>query len=224
MPGYSDDPRDGRRAPGNPLADLLGLLPPEARRAVRGLAEDATQAVLRAGGGGPNPLAAAAALAARTLAEAARPRPEGAEPPRPAAERPLAGSPAPAGIPLAIPAAAPPPAAFARLPQPGTAWWQYVRPEAVVAIASPAPEGCVALLANGRELELGGPAEAAAREVPGLVRLTQPGTQRCLYVRPAAVLAVTAPAQGCVLHLADGRTLEAGEAAAVAAGLLAPTT
>jgi hypothetical protein len=35
------------------------------------------------------------------------------------------------------------------------------------------------------------------------------------------VTAITAPAQGCVLHLSNGRMLEAGEAAAAAAGLIA---
>jgi hypothetical protein len=52
------------------------------------------------------------------------------------------------------------------------------------------------------------------------VRLTQPGTQRSVYVRPSAVVAITAPSQGCMLHLSNGCELEAGEAAAVAADLI----
>jgi predicted deacylase len=76
------------------------------------------------------------------------------------------------------------------------------------------------MLADGRELEVGGSSDAAARQIPGLVRLTQPGTQRCTYIRASAVVAVTAPSQGCVLHLSNGREVEAGEAAAVAAELL----
>jgi hypothetical protein len=91
----------------------------------------------------------------------------------------------------------------------------------VVAVTSPAHDRCVVMLAEGRELEVGGSADAVARQIPELVRLTQPGTQRYLYVRPSAVAAVTAPAQGCMLHLSNGRMLEAGEAAAVAAGLIA---
>jgi hypothetical protein len=110
---------------------------------------------------------------------------------------------------------------FARLPQPGTDWWQFVRREAVVAVKSPAHGRCVVVLAGGRELEVGDSADAVARQIPGLVRLTQPGTQRCLYVRPSAVAAVTAPSQGCVLILSNGRELEVGEAAAAAAGLIA---
>jgi hypothetical protein len=95
-----------------------------------------------------------------------------------------------------------------------------VRCEAVIAIKSPAHDRCVVMLADGRELEAGGSSDAAARQIPGLVRLTQPGTQRCTYIRPSAVVAVTAPSQGCVLHLSNGRELDAGEAAAVAADLL----
>jgi hypothetical protein len=91
----------------------------------------------------------------------------------------------------------------------------------VVAVTSPAHDRCVVMLTEGRELDAGNSADAVAWQIPELVRLTQPGTQRCLYVRPSVVTAVTAPAQGCVLHLSDGRTLEAGEAAAAAAGLIA---
>jgi hypothetical protein len=76
------------------------------------------------------------------------------------------------------------------------------------------------MLTEGRELEVGGSADAVGRHIPALVRLTQPGTQRCLYVRPFAVAAVTAPAQGCALHLSRGRMLEADEAEA-AVGLIA---
>ena len=68
---------------------------------------------------------------------------------------------------------------------------------------------------------MGGSANTVARQIPALLRLTQPGTQRSLYVRQSAVTALTAPAQGCVLHLSNGRMLEAGEAAAAAAGLIA---
>ncbi len=91
----------------------------------------------------------------------------------------------------------------------------------LIYVKSPAPDRCVVMLAEGRELEVGGSADTVACQIPGLVRLTQPGTQRCLYVRPSAVTAVTAPSQGCVLHLSSGRELEAGEAAAVAADLIA---
>ena len=227
MPENLDDPdrayRQHRDAPLNPLADVLRILPPEARSVLRNVAEEATYAALRAGGG-PNPLAAAAAAATRLLSDAARLRPEtgpdhGA---KPAAHAPRGGLPrlgsgggpaqttAPAGA-----------GSFARLPQPGTDWWQFVRHQAVVAVKSPAPDRCVVMLAEGRELEVGGSADTVARQIPGLVRLTQPGTQRCLYVRPSAVTAVTAPSQGCVLHLSSGRELEAGEAAAVAADLIA---
>ena len=212
-----------RDVPLNPLADILRILPPEARSVLQNVAEEATYAALRAGGG-PNPLAAAAAAATRLLSDAARPRPEtdpshGA---RPTAEAAKGGLPrlgsgvGPAQT--AAPAAA---ESFARLPQPGTEWSQFVRREAVVAVTSPAPDRCVVMLAEGRELEVGGSADAVARQIPGLVRLTQPGTQRCLYVRPSAVTAVTAPSQGCVLHLFNGRQLEAGEAAAAAADLIA---
>ncbi len=95
-----------------------------------------------------------------------------------------------------------------------------MRCEAVIAIKSPSQDQCVVMLANGRELEVGGSSDAVARQIPGLVRLTQPGTQRSAYIRPTAVVAVTAPSQGCVLHLSNGREVEASEAAAVAAGLL----
>ena len=227
MPEDPDGPdRDRRRdrdVPVDPLAEFLGILPPEARRVLRDVAEEATLAALRVGGG-PNPFAAAAAVATRLLSDAARRHPEAAGPSRGAA--PAADTPGdrPAllrGVGPAQTAAPTASGSFARLPQPGTDWWQFVRREAVVAVRSPAHDRGVVMLADGRELEVGGSADDAARQIPGLVRLTQPGTQRCLYVRPSAVVAVTAPSQGCVLHLADGRELEAGEAAAAAAGLIA---
>jgi hypothetical protein len=229
MPEYPDDrDRDHRRdrdVPPNPLADLLRILPPETRSVLRSVAEEATYAALRAGGG-PNPLAAAAAAATRLLSDTARQRPEaapsdGAKFAAEAAEdgpTRLRSGVGPAQTTVPAPAAA---GSFVRLPQPGTEWWQFVRHEAVVAVKSPENDRCVVMLADGRGLEVGGSADAAAQQIPGLVRLTQPGTQRCLYVRPAAVVAITAPSQGCVLHLSNGRELEAGEAAAVATGLIA---
>jgi hypothetical protein len=224
MPEKPDDPdRDYHRhrdVPLNPLADILRVLPPEARSVLRNVAEEATSAALRAGGG-PNPLAAAAAAATRLLSDAAQLRPETnpnlkARPTADASKGELRS-----GVGPAQTTAPPATGSFARLPQPGTDWWQFVRHEAVVAVKSPAHDRCVVMLAEGRELEVGGSADAVARQIPGLVRLTQPGTQRCLYVRPSAVTAITAPSQGCVLHLSNGRELEAGEAAAAAAELIA---
>ena len=197
-------PEPDDRGPAGPLNELLGLLPPEARRALRGVAEDTAHAARRAGGGA-NPLAHLAAAAGRALAEPPAP---------PRAPAPPAASPSPQPSPIAT-------AGFARLPQPGTDWHLFIRRDAVVAVASPSAERSLVLLADGREVEVGASSDAVAREVPGLVRLTQAGTQRCLHVRAASVLAVTAPAQGSVLHLAGGRDLQAGESAAVVAGLLA---
>jgi hypothetical protein len=197
-------PEPDDRGPAGALNELLGLLPPEARRALRGVAEDTAHAARRAGGGA-NPLASLAAAAGRALAEPPTP-------PRTAT---------PSAAPSAACAPSPATAGFARLPQPGTDWHLFVRRDAVVAVASPSAERAVVLLADGREVEVGASSDAVAREVPGLVRLTQAGTQRCLYVRAGSVLAVTAPAQGSVLHLAGGRDLPAGESAAVVAGLLA---
>jgi hypothetical protein len=219
MPGNPDDhDRDHRRDRGasvNPLAEILGFLPPDARKILRNVADEAAHAVRRSSGGS-SPLVAAATTAAHLLSDAARQRPEAADftngPPR------LRRSvrPAEAAVPAGTGGGS-----FIRLPQPGTDWWQFVRREAVVAVTSPAHDRCVVMLTEGRELEVGGSADAVARQIPGLVRLTQPGTQRCLYVRPSAVAAVTAPAQGCVLYLSNGRILEAGEAAVAAAGLIA---
>jgi hypothetical protein len=96
-----------------------------------------------------------------------------------------------------------------------------VRREAAIAIKSPSVGLCIVVLFDGRELEVGGSSDEVARQIPGLVRLTQPGTQRSMYVRPSAVVAVTAPLNGCVLHLSNGSDLEAGEAAVVAAELIA---
>jgi hypothetical protein len=227
MPENPDDPdrnyRRRRDVPLNPLTDVLRILPPEARSVLRNVAEEATYAALRAGGG-PNPLAAAAAAATRLLSDAARLHPETGpnHGTRPAADASEGGLPRlGSGVGPAQTTAPAGAKSFARLPQPGTDWWQFVRHEAVVAVKSPAHDRCVVMLAEGRELEVGGSADAVARQIPGLVRLTQPGTQRCLYVRPSAVTAVTAPSQGCVLHLSSGRELEAGEAAAVAADLIA---
>jgi hypothetical protein len=218
MPENPDDlDRDHRRDRGvsiNPLAEILGLLPPDARKILRNVADEAAHAVLRSGGG-PSPLAAAATTAVRLLSDAARQRPEAADiPDGPTRLR--------SGIrPAEIAVAGTGGGSFIRLSQPGTDWWQFVRREAVVAVTSPAHDRCVVMLTEGRELDAGSSADAVAWQIPELVRLTQPGTQRCLYVRPSAVAAVTAPAQGCVLHLSNGRTLEAGEAAAAAAGLIA---
>ncbi len=219
MPDNPDDlDRDHRRdrgTPVNPLAEIFGLLPPEARKVLRNVADEAAHAALRSGAGA-NPFATAATTAARLLSDAARQRSEAAGIPD-GPTRPRGGArPADAALPAGAGEGP-----FIQLPQPGTDWWQFVRREAVVAVTSPAHDRCVVLLAEGGELEVGCPADAVARQIPALVRLTQPGTQRCLYVRPSAVTAVTAPAQGCVLHLSNGRMLEAGEAAAAAAGLIA---
>ena len=71
-------------------------------------------------------------------------------------------------------------------------------------------------------MEAGECSDEAAHSLPGLARLSRAGTQRGVYVRPEAVLAVVAPAEGgCVLRLRGGRELAATEAAAVAVGLLA---
>lgn len=219
MPESPDDRdqahRRDRGASGNLLAEILGLLPPEARKILRNVADEAAHAALRSGAGS-SPFTAAATTAARLLSDAAQQRPEAAgipdSPTRPRAGARLAEAAVPAGA-VEV--------SFIQLPQPGTDWWQFVRREAVVAVTSPTHDRCVVTLAEGRELEVGCSADAVARQIPALVCLTQPGTQRCLYVRPSAVTAVTAPAQGCVLHLSNGRMLEAGEAAAVAAGLIA---
>jgi hypothetical protein len=69
-----DDRRD-RGASGNPLVEILSLLPPEARKVLRNVADEAAHAALRSGAGS-NPFAAAATTAARLLSDAARPRPE----------------------------------------------------------------------------------------------------------------------------------------------------
>jgi hypothetical protein len=229
MPDDPDAPnRDYRRSrdiPPNLLAEVLGgILSPEARKVLRNVAEETTYAALRAGGG-PNPLAAATAAAARLLSDATQHRPAAGPTPGARSTAEVLGDEptrldgvGPAQTTVPAPAAA---GSFARLAQPGTDWWQFVRPEAVVAVKSPAHDRCVVMLADGRELEVGGSTDTVARQIPGLVRLTQPGTQRCLYVRPSAVVAVTAPSQGCVLHLSNGRDLEAGEAAAAAANLIA---
>jgi hypothetical protein len=219
LPANSNDPPQDpwqrRRTEVNPIAELLGGLPPEVRRLLRNVAEETAQAALRSAGG-PNPLAAAASTATRLLSQAAR-RPletntasSGTMQPEPGAGSVQTTSP--------LVAAAEP---FARLPQPGTDWSQFVRRKAAIAIKSPTVDLCVVMLSDGRELEVGGSSDAAARQIPGLVRLTQPGTQRSMYVRPSAVVAVTAPSNGCVLHLSNGRDLEAGEAAVVAAHLIA---
>ncbi len=218
MPANPDDPDQyssrNRNVQLNPLAELLAILPSEARRVLRNVAEETAQAALRAGAG-PNPLAVAANTATRFLSEVARQRMEADTP----ANAPTRSRGGPGPVQSTSPEAAPT-GPFARLPQPGTDWWQFVRHEAVIAIKSPLHDQCVVMLADGRELEVGGSSDAVARQIPGLVRLTQPGTQRCTYIRPSAVVAVTAPSQGCVLHMSNGREVEAGEAAAVAADLL----
>ncbi|MGK7870877.1 hypothetical protein ACFHPP_26760 [Falsiroseomonas sp. E2-1-a20] len=213
----AQDPQQSRRTEVNPIAELLGVLSPEARRLLRNVAEETAQAALRAAGG-PNPLAAAASTAARLLSQAARrPMETNTATDRTTRSQTVDRS-VPTTSPL-VPAVEP----FVRLPQPGTDWSQFVRREAVIAIKSPSVDLCVVVLSDGRDLEVGGSSDAVARQIPGLVRLTQPGTQRSMYVRSSAVLAVTAPSSGCVLHLSNGLDLAAGEAAVVAANLIAGT-
>jgi hypothetical protein len=211
----AQDPQRSRKSEVNPIAELLGVLPPEARRLLRNVAEETAQAALRAAGG-PNPLAAAAITAARLFSQAAREPNEASTAVNKTTRSQTVVGPVLTTSPMA--AAVEP---FARLPQPGTDWSLFLRRDAAIAIKSPSVDLCIVVLFDGRELEVGGSSDAVARQIPGLVRLTQPGTQRSMYVRSSAVLAVTAPSSGCVLHLSNGLDLAAGEAAVVAANLIA---
>lgn len=123
--------------------------------------------------------------------------------------------------PYSVPAALPP-MPFVGLRQPGESWSFHVRAAAVEAVAPAGEAACVLHLSDGSAVEAGQCSDTAARQLPGLARLSQVGTQRGRYVRPEAVLAVAAPAAGgCVLRLRGGRELTVAEAAAVAVGLLA---
>ncbi len=111
---------------------------------------------------------------------------------------------------------------FVGLRQPGESWSFHVRAAAVEAVAPAGEVDCVLHLSDGSTVEAGQCSDTAARLLPGLARLSKVGTQRGMYVRPEAVLAVAAPAAGgCVLRLRGGRELTVAEAAAVAVGLLA---
>jgi hypothetical protein len=119
--------------------------------------------------------------------------------------------------------AVPPSTAFVALRRPGSEGGSFhLRAAAVEAVAPAGEAGCALHLSDGSTMEAGECSDDAARSLPGLARLSRAGTQRGVYVRPEAVLAVVAPAEGgCVLRLRGGRELAATEAAAVAVGLLA---
>ncbi len=215
------------------LTEALGAFSRDPGGTVRRLLDGAEQALAGASaaarhGGGISGLAAAAS---RLLSDG------------PPARQPDAGTPggaaAVAGGPhgemardVPSPAAAtsdpePKPARFVQLRQPGAAWSLYVRAEEVDAVtpaAAGGDAGCVLHLSDGGTVEAGEDSDAAAERLSprGFVRLSQAGTQRGLYVRPGAVLAVTAPkeGEGCVLRFRGGRVLPCAEATAVASHLL----
>jgi len=215
------------------LAEAAGAFSRDPGGAARRLLDTAERALTGAGGGaggGRDALTGLAAAASRLLSEvqppapgrnggAPRSPPPGGGPAGPSADARRGGDErtAPGSAP-----ATPPPAPFVGLRQPGEGWSFYVRADAVEAVAPAGEAGCVLHLSDGSTVEAGQCSDAAAELLPGLARLSQAGTQNGMYVRPGAVLAVAAPAEGgCVLRLRGGRELAAAEAAAVAVGLLA---
>ncbi len=212
------------------LSDAVGAFSRDPGAAARRLLDTAERALAGAGraNGGRDPLAGIATAASRFLSDlqppvSGREAPGGA-PPAGGPAGPSAGAPQ-GGDERAANESAPataPPLPFVGLRQPGEGWSFHVRAEAVEAVAPTGEAGCVLHLSDGSTVEAGQCSDDAARLLPGLARLSQAGTQQCLYVRPEAVLAVAAPAGGgCVLRLRGGRELAATEAAAVAVGLLA---
>ena len=213
---------------GRPLPPLQAVLaeaaaafskdPGGAARRLLDTAERALAGAIR-NSGGRDPLPGLAAAASRLMSGLQSPGP-GAAPPADSgladarqASRPAAPSDAPA---------APPSTPFVALRQQGATWSFHVRADMVDAVVPTGEAGCVLHLSDGSTLEAGECSDDAARRLPRLPRLSQPAAQQGLYVRPEAVLAVSAPAGGgCVLRLRGGRELAATEAAAVAVGLLA---
>lgn len=225
-------PEDGRNPgggnrPNSPLqaavSEALGAFSKDPGAAARRMLDAADRALKGAGGAsaGRDPLAGLAAAASRFVSEMQAPAPgrpagEGGEPPL-GERRGEAGGVAPVGVP-----AQPQPSPFVGLRQRDGDWLLHVRAEAVDAVAPAGDAGCALHLSDGTVVEAGESSDEAARSLPRLVRLSQAGTQRGVYVRAAAVLAVSAPPEGgCVLRFRGGRELPAAEAAAVAVGLLA---
>lgn len=116
LPETPDDPNRG--VPGPPLAEILGILPPEARKVLRNLAAAPVPSQR------PRPPSRAASPTRRGTAR---------KPPTPAARRgrPRRGGVGSAQTTVAAPAGV---GSFAQLPQAGTDWWQFVRRKAVVAV------------------------------------------------------------------------------------------
>jgi hypothetical protein len=215
------------------LAEAVGAFSRDPGGAARRLLDTAERALAGVGGtvGGRDALAGIAGAASRFLSDLQQPAPgrSGGGPEQP----PAAGG---AGAPSAHPRqdggderaasggapATPPPTPFVVLRQPNEGLPLHVRADAVEAVAPAGEAGCVLHLSDGSTVEAGQCSDAAARLLPGLARLSRTGTQQGLYVRPGAVLAAAAPAEGgCMLRLRGGRELAAAEAAAVAVGLLA---
>jgi hypothetical protein len=183
-----------------------------------------------AGGGGRDALAGLAAAASRFLSDLQPAAPgrggeagaelgagPGEQPPdsqRQGGEERAASERAPAAAPST---------AFVELRRPGGEGGSvHLRAAAVEAVAPAGEAGCALHLSDGSTMEAGESSDDAARSLPGLARLSRAGTQQGVYVRPEAVLAVVAPAEGgCLLRLRGGRELAATEAAVVAVGLFA---
>lgn len=216
------------------LTEALGAFSKDPAGAARRVFDTAERALAGAGrrGGGRDPLAGLAAAASKFLSDVQSPvpgrrgdvpggQPPGGDPGGPSIDA-RGGGGEPDSREGAAAASAPP--SFVGLRQRNGDWPLHVRAAAVEAVTPVGEAGCVLHLSDGSTVEAGGCSDEAARPLPGLVRLSQAGTQSGLYVRPPAVLAVAAPPEGgCVLRLRGGRELAAAEAAAVAVGLLAGT-
>lgn len=228
----------GPRGPASPpdggplqaaLTEALGAFSRDPGGTVRRLLDGAEQALTGVSGAARHggAISGLAAAASQLLSDALPSRQPDASPPgATAVATPHGGTARDVPRPVAA-EPTPEPARFVRLRQPDAAWSLYVRAEEVDAVtpgAAGGAAGCVLHLSDGGTVDAGDdPDEAAVRLSPyGLVRLSQSGTQRGLYVRPGAVVAVAAPreGEGCVLRLRGGRTLPCADAAAVAANLL----
>lgn len=215
------------------ITEAIGAFSRDPSGAARRLLDTAERALAGGGkaNGGRDALVGIATAASRFLSDLQPPTPgrngeaptgapPGDGPAGPSADARQGGNErtAPASAPAPV---TPPPTPFIGLRQPGEGWSFHVRADAVEAVAPAGEAGCVLHLSDGSTVEAGEASDAVARLLPGLPRLSRAGTQQGLYVRPEAVLAVAAPAEGgCVLRLRGGRELAAAEAAAVAVGLL----
>jgi hypothetical protein len=240
MGQFSDDGgvRGNGSKPASPLqaaiADAVEAFskdPGGTARRLRDAAERALGGAAGGAGGGRDALAGLAAAASRFLSdlqpaaaagrggEAAEAPAPGVGPAAPSAEVERQGGEVRAAPGRESSATLP----FVELRRPGGEGGSvHLRAAAVEAVAPAGEAGCALHLADGSTMEAGECSDDAARSLPGLARLSRVGTQRGVYVRPEAVLAVVAPAEGgCVLRLRGGRELAATEAAAVALGLLA---